>query len=201
MSYEELQKIINDPNHPLMKNSLSREALLKAYQGLQAGQRYGDAQSQIQDRYSQITDFKSPLYQNYRSYLEKSSPQLGADQMIAPLLAGGGAYGGSQKIAQERSQAYNSQRNDAISKGVQEFALGNQGQATGLLGLYSSNQNFKMQLDQNQKQFDEANDASFGNQLLGLGGGLLSTFLPLPTFGGNAGKSSPSGPAKPSYGY
>lgn len=128
-------------------------------------------EKKINQRYDDITNFNSALYQQYRGYLSSLIPQLGANNMIAPLLAGGGSYGGSQKIAQERAEAYNVNRTEQINKGVQEFALGNQNQASGLLGMLLNNQQFMAQLQEQQRQFDES-QPSFWDSLLNIVGGI-----------------------------
>lgn len=133
-------------------------------------------QRKTDKRYEDITDFNSPYYQEYRKFLQESTPQLGADSLIKPLLAGGAGYSGAQKIAQERSQAFTQQRQQGINQGVREFALNSQSQGSDLLGMLTQNNQFMMQLAEKRRQFDESQPTPF-DSLLNIGGGLLGSYL------------------------
>lgn len=122
-----------------------------------------------------ITDFNSPLYQQYRGFLQKSSPQIGVNTLLAPLLVGGASYGGSQAIAGKRAEAMNVQRNDAINQNVQGFALGLQNQVNPLLGQIENSFFQTRQLNQQNQAMKAANSpwGGIGSALGGLAGTLL----------------------------
>ena len=131
-----------------------------------------------------ITDFNSPLYQQYQSYLQKATPGIGVNTLLAPLLAGGASYGGSQKIASERMKAMQGQRSDAINQNVQGFALGLQNQVNPLLSQIGGSFFQSRQLDQQDAARRDANNpwASIGSLIGGIGGNLLA-----PGIGGMLG--------------
>ena len=64
------------------------------------------------DLSSQLTDFQSPLYQQYASYLQKTTPGIGVNSMLAPLMAGGTGYAGGQAIANQKVSALSKKRSD-----------------------------------------------------------------------------------------
>ena len=49
-----------------------------------------------------LLDPKSKFYQQYASYLQKTTPGIGANTLLAPLMAGGPGYAGGQAIAQQK---------------------------------------------------------------------------------------------------
>ena len=57
------------------------------------------------DLSSQLTDFQSPLYQQYAAYAQKSTPGIGANTLLSPLMASGTGYAGGQAIANQKLQA------------------------------------------------------------------------------------------------
>ena len=135
-------------------------------------------QGKVDARYNEVTDFNSPLYQNFRSYAQKSTPGIGVNSLIAPLKAGGLSTTGAKNIASSRMQELQTGRNEQISNAVTQFALGQQGQATGLLGLFSNNQNNYNQLQlqyaqlgEQQRQFNES-QPTFFDSLLNIVGGI-----------------------------
>lgn len=107
-------------------------------------------------RYEDITNFNSDYYKNFKNYLDRLIPEVSPDSLLAPLTAGGFSYGTSQKLATERAEAINTKRGEKISQTVQEFAIGSQGQAGGLLNSLLSNQQFMAELAEKRRQFDES---------------------------------------------
>ena len=183
-----------------IKNKL--EQMQTQYNGYitQANQPYNDLQNQISERYGALTDFSSPFYAQYRKYLQSAIPKLGTNALLAPLMAGNVDYGTAQKLGSQRAQEMNLQNTEAINKGVQGFGLEMQSQANPLLGMKGNNMFNQQNYWENQRQFNEQlkqqkseNKSGFLNQLLGLGGGLGSMFLP-GLFGGGASR------AKSAYG-
>ena len=81
-----------------------------------------------------ITDFNSPLYQEYAKYLQKTTPGIGVNSLLAPLMAGGAGYAGGQAIANQKLQGMSRERQDKINTGVQGFAGNMQNQVMGQLG-------------------------------------------------------------------
>lgn len=126
-----------------------------------------------------LLDFMSPFYQQYASYLQKNTPGIGANTLLAPLMAGGTGYAGGQAIAMQQAKAMQRQRQDGINSGVQGFALGNINIGAGLLGQQANAYgNIFSQLEQT-RQFEKnlkSQSGSFWDQLLNIGG----------MFGGNA---------------
>lgn len=148
-------------------------------------------------RYDEITNFGSDYYKQFQSYLEKLNPQISANSLLAPLTGSGFNYGTSQKIATERSQQMNTKRTEAISKGVQEFAIGSQGQAGGLLQMLFGNNQFQQELAEKKRQFDESSP-TFLDSLLNIGGSLLGQFTGGLLGGGSASSArGSSGLAQP----
>ena len=121
-----------------------------------------------------ITDFNSPLYQQYSQFLNKNTPQIGVNSLLAPLLAGGASYGGSQAIAGKRAQAMAGQRQDAMNTNVQGFAMGMQNQVLPQLGQIGGSFAQSRQMDMQQQQINSANSpwGAIGG-LLGAGIGTL----------------------------
>jgi len=148
-------------------------------------------QDKLDQRYSDITDFNSPYYQEYRKFLQDTTPQLGVNSLISPLLAGGAGFSGAQKIAQERAQAFTQQRQQGINQGVKGFALESQGQGNSILGMDLQNKQFYAGLNEQKRQFNES-QPTFWDSLLNVGGGLLGNYLG-GGFGGAVGGGMASG--------
>jgi len=134
---------------------------------------------------NQLSDFQSPFYQQFRSYMGSMTPTMGTNAMLAPLMAGGGNMGASQVQANMLHKNYLGQRNDFLNKGVQQFAQGNMGMIGSLLGqqgsLASNAYSTKTQREISDQQQGGALDF-FGN-LLGAGAGMfMGGFNP---FGGS----------------
>ncbi len=147
-----------------------------------------ETQNRLDQRYSDITGFNSPYYQEYRKFLQDSTPQLGVNSLISPLLAGGAGFSGAQKIAQERAQSFTQQRQQGINQGVQNFALGSQSQGNSILGMDLQNKQFYAGLNEQKRQFNESQPTfwdSMLNVVGGVGGSLLGGFM-----GGGGGSAS-----------
>ena len=99
-----------------------------------------------------ITDFNSPMYRQYQEYLQKTTPQIGVNTLLAPLMAGGASYGGAQAIAGQRATAMAGQRQDKIQTGVQGFASAMQGQVGGMIGQLQGNLMSQQQLAEQRRQ-------------------------------------------------
>ena len=166
------------------------------------GSEYEFQQENLYGRYKDITDFQSPLYSQYRKFLQSSTPQFGLNSLLAPLMAGNVDYGTAQKLGSMRSQEMNAQRNEGINRGVQEFALGMQGQAGGMLGQMSGNYSNIMNYWENQRQFNAQLDqrkseekSGFLNSLLsipsGIAGNLFGGFLGGGSYDPYSGKAQP----------
>ena len=119
-----------------------------------------------------LMDFSSPFYQQYRSYMGSMTPTLGTNAWLAPLVAGGGNYAGSQTQANILQQNYLKQRNDFLNTGVKGFAAGNIGTAANLLGLQGNIGNTILQGQLAREQMD-AQSGGFLDFL----GGILGTGL------------------------
>ena len=97
------------------------------YKGVQTQDKMGDLSDSLLDP-------NSKFYQQYASYLQKTTPGIGANTLLSPLMAGGTGYAGGQAIANQKLQGLAGQRQDKINTGVQGFALGNVGLGANLLG-------------------------------------------------------------------
>jgi hypothetical protein len=121
-----------------------------------------------------FADFEIPEAR-YPKFKSTSHPLLGDPDEDNP-----------EKIfAAMRGQEMQGQQNEAVNKGVMGFGLEMQGQANPLLGMKGNNFFNEQGYLQNVRQFDEEmkqrkseNSSGFLNQILGLGGGLASMFLP-----------------------
>jgi len=139
-----------------------------------------------------MTDFNSPLYQQYAQYLQKTTQGIGVNSLLAPLMAGGAGYAGGQAIASQQAQGMNKQRQDKINTGVQQFAVGNQQNVLGQLGQLGGS--FATTLNRNAMDAQTAAQNNPFNQL----GGMLGSFAGLLNpFGGSASKMG----AQPVGGY
>jgi hypothetical protein len=143
------------------KNNGSDEDYYNYYQGM------------IEDRYTSMLDYSSPMYKQYANYLQTSTPKTGTDTYMSMLTAGGGGYAGNMKIAAAKAKSDNAQRNDSILNAVNQFAASNSSQANSLLGLMSNSQMNKMQLTAQR----EADNESFGDILGGILGMVGGSFL------------------------
>ena len=115
------------------------------------------------DLSSQLTDFQSPLYQQYASYLQKTTPGIGVNSMLGTLMAGGTGYAGGQGIAQQRSAGMAGQRQDKINQGVQGFSLGNIGTGASLLGQQGQLGLGYAELSEQRRQYDDQSGIDWGD--------------------------------------
>ena len=124
-----------------------------------------------------ITDFNSPLYQQYAQYLQKTMPGIGANTLLAPLMAGGVGYAGGQAIAQQRLASMSGQRQDKINTGVQQFAGGLQSQVMPQLGQIGNSFANTISRASQENQFNQQNSGwgMLGN-VVGSVAGLLNPF-------------------------
>lgn len=83
---------------------------------------------------SNSTDFNSPMYQQYRGMLQKTTPGMGLNTLLGMAMSSGTGYAGGQGIANQKSMQFNKQRNDSINNGVGNFTTNMQSQTQGLLG-------------------------------------------------------------------
>lgn len=146
----------------------------------------------VRKRYNELTDFNSALYGEYEKYLEGFLPNITPNQLLASPMAAGYSSGTSQKLAVERSQQLNTQRGEQVNRGVQEFALGAQGQANQVLNTMVQQSQFLASLREQQRQFniDQENQPGFGESLLNIGaniGGFVLGNTIAPGIGGFIG--------------
>ena len=141
-----------------------------------------------------LLDFNSDFYKQYASYLQKNVGGVGANSLLAPLMAGGAGYAGGQAIAGARAKDLSAQRQDKVNTGVQGFALGNINTGANLLGQQGNLQLGYANLAENKRQYDDQN--SGWNKFFNTVGQGFAMFNP---FNGGGGASSPSGVN--GYGY
>ena len=153
--------------------------------------------NQIEQRYGEVTDFTSPLYQQYRKFLGSVTPTTGTNALLAPLMVGGGNYAASQVQAGALRDELGRERSDFLNTSTNQFGLGMQGQAGGLLGQLSSNAQYSGTLAENQRQFNEQNEAEFFDYL-SLGLNFVSSLVPFsPSMNPGGGAGQQQGRAQP----
>lgn len=146
-----------------------------------------------------ITDFNSPLYQQYQQYLQKTSPQIGVNSLLAPLLAGGMSYAGGQNIASAKMNELNLQRQDKINTNVQGFAGSLQSQVMPQIGQVGNSFQNTMQRVSQEDMFNAQNSGvNAVMNTIGQFTGLLNPF----NFGGGSygGRAVPQQPSVAGYG-
>ena len=114
---------------------------------------------------SQLLDPTSKFYQQYASYLQKATPGIGTNTLLAPLMAGGTGYAGGQAIASQKATGFARERQDSVNKGVQGFAMGNINVGANLLGNQGNLQLGYANLAEQQRQYNDQN--SGWNQFFG----------------------------------
>lgn len=143
-----------------------------------------------------ITDFNSPLYQQYRQYLQKTTPSVGVNSLLAPLLAGGASYAGGQNIAKIRADELNKERQDRINTGVSKFAMELQNQVIPqmgqVLGSFETTQANNLQREIAEMQ----SSSSIGGSLGSLAGFVAGNLL-FPGVGGVVGAAMGGGMSSP----
>jgi len=122
-----------------------------------------------------MTNFQSPLYQQYAQYLQKTQGGIGVNSLLAPLMAGGSGYAGGQAIASQKASEMGRERQDKINTGVQGFAMNMQNNVMGQLGQIGSSFNNTLNRNAIEAQQDAANSpwGTVGGVLGGIGGFLL----------------------------
>ena len=93
----------------------------------------------------QLLDPNSQFFAQYANLLGRANPVPGQNALLAPLLAGGASFGGSQVIAGQQREDLLKDRTEAINTGVQSFASGAVGAG---LGAISQAQSQAQQQDQ-----------------------------------------------------
>jgi hypothetical protein len=131
-----------------------------------------------------MTNFQSPLYQQYAQYLQKTQGGIGVNSLLAPLMAGGSGYAGGQAIASQKASEMGRERQDKINTGVQGFAMNMQNNVMGQLGQIGGSFNNTLNRNAMDAQTEAANNPL--NQLGGVFGSVLGMLNP---FGGGAAKS------------
>ena len=131
------------------------------------------------DRFNELADFNSPLYKAFGSYLNKTTPRMGTNSLLALSMANGGSYGGSQAIANEKAKQFETQRQDNINNSVMNFALGMQGNANSLLNQ-GQNMQFNYQQHADNMNMQKNMNNNWGSQLLNMAATVGAQYLPLP---------------------
>ncbi len=122
-----------------------------------------------------LTDFQSPLYQQFRKYLQMNTPVMGANTLLSQSIASGLGYAGGQNIANIKAQELMRQRQDNINQSVLNFALGNQNQVLNQIGQIGGS--FAHQFDR-EAQLKASENQSTANMLQSIGQ-LVGTFAPM----------------------
>ena len=160
--------------------------------GVYAGYELWKQQKQTQQRYGEVTDFQSPLYQQFRSFLGSATPNIGTNSLLAPLMAGGGNQAASGLQANALRDEYAGERNDFLNNAVSGFASQNIGLGIGALGQaqgsYQQQQNLNAQV--------KSQEGDFGDFLMALAPSAFSFFN---LFGGGAAQGG-GGQMKPGGG-
>lgn len=137
-----------------------------------------------------ITNFNSPLYQQYAQYLQRTQGGVGVNSLLAPLMAGGTGYAGGMNIAGQRAQELNRERQDSINNNVQGFAMNMQNNVMQQLGQIGNNYMSEEQLKLKQEEMDAANSpwGAIG-QLFGNALPMVANLFGAPTGGASAAGS------------
>lgn len=147
---------------------------------------------------NQLSDFSSPFYQQYASYLSKALPATGLNSYLSILQSGGGNYAGSMSQAMQLKGNEDKKRRDAINTGVQGFAANNVNMLGQLLGIQAgAGSNILQARTQKEISSDQQGGAldflgsvvgTVGGALLApatMGASLIPTFASM--FGGGGG--------------
>src|SRR5690606_10630029 len=126
------------------------------------------------DRFNEIADFNSPLYKAFGSYLNKTTPRMRTNSLLALSMANGGSYGGSQAIANEKAKQFETQRQDSINNAVNNSALGMQGSANALL---SQGQGTQMAMQQHGDNMNAQKGNEFWDTIKGILGMGTGAFI------------------------
>jgi hypothetical protein len=143
---------------------------------------YGLGQ-QYQQQANQFLDPNNSFYKNAQSQyfgnlnrtMNASSP--GTQSLLTMAMAQGGNYGGSSYIAGKQREQITQKNTDAAGQSANQFGQGLYQQG---LGAYEQEQGLSAQMynlfGQGAMQ-ENQNQASFSNELMGLGGGLMGQYL------------------------
>ena len=134
-----------------------------------------------------MTDTNSPLYQQYARFLQKTTPGIGTNALLAPLMAGGTGYAGGQAIAQKKMETFGRERQDKINTGVSQFGLQMQDKIQSQLGMLGGS--FAKTMDRTAET-DQANKTDWASIMKNV----ASLALAIPTGGASlAGLAIPTG--------
>lgn len=139
---------------------------------------------------NQLTDFSSPFYQQYASYLSKVMPKAGLSTYLGLGQAGGGNYTANMSGALELQKAENKRIRDSVNTGVLGFAGQNISMLGQLLGIQAGAAGNIYQGDV-QKQINSDNQGGVLDFIGSLAGTLGAAALApvtggaslIPTFG------------------
>ena len=173
MQYDNIEQVIEDLKQRIANTSHAptRQALENQLAQLYQGQQLQSPYNKMGNLGDDLLNPNSALYQNFASYLQKTQGGIGANTLLAPLMAGGAGYAGGQALSGQQRKESMLQRQDKINTGVQGFALQNIGTAAGLYGQQGQLGLGIANLNENRRQFDESQKAGM---LGSLGGGLGS---------------------------
>ena len=142
----------------------------------------------------QLADPQSQYYQQFRKFLASATPTIGTNNLLAPLMAGGGNQAASGLQANALRDEYKGERNDFLNNATTGFASQGAGLAAGISQNLSSNemnQRFgTISANQNATALNQGN-ADFGDFALSLFPGLAAIAL-APTTGGASMAMTPS---------
>ena len=126
---------------------------------------------------NQLSNFGSQLYQNYGSYLDKTTQKKGVGDWLAMYQAGsGGNYAGGMVQSIQQKNAFDARRRDSINTGVQGFAGMNMQQISQLLSGQGqiANQAYGTKTQKEAIEAQEGGVLDIAGPILG---GLAGSFL------------------------
>ena len=136
-----------------------------------------------------LTDFNSPYYQQFRSYLGSMIPRTSQDSIYGMAKASGAGDTNSFAISSKLKEGYDRERIDKINQGVTGFALNNVSQVGNMFGVQAGLAN--NQLDAwNQREVAKINNQVGWGDILSAPLGIAANFL---TFGSGFGSPTTSG--------
>ena len=155
---------------------------------------------QLEDYGTQLLDFRSPFYQQFRSYLRNVTPIRGTHTALATGQAGGGNFGASQAQAAALGDEWEREQTDFLNTATTGFASQSIGQGLGALSTtYQGAQQraqFYDALDLQSQMFN-AGQPDFGDYLMAAlpAVGSFALGLGKPGGGGNTPAQPASTPA------
>jgi len=144
----------------------------------------------------QLADPQSQYYQQFRKFLASATPTIGTNNLLAPLMAGGGNQAASGLQANALRDEYKGERNDFLNNATTGFASQGAGLAAGISQNLSSNemnQRFgTISANQNAYALNQ-NNPDFGDFALSLIPGATAFLKPgtSPGQGGGGGQMTP----------